>query len=616
VITKSKEHEIDQAGKRLLRKVLEPLNCVVNDVQEDYAIDCNVQVFDEGSPTGSWFHIQLKSSASSEYSVNRTFVSQRLSIDHARHYAFELREPIFLIHIDVTSETVYWHAPQLDQRLAAVLRSTKAKFIRVRIPTRQQLPGLAKEFFASLDNIRLALAARELVSAPARSFAEALEHLPNQEEFQRAFLERADTVRLQKTRMLINEGKFAEAKSRVAAVLSDPDSTVEIRFWAEIQSEAIDVTETVHSGKPQAELSKVLLAHAKSIQKVTAKGPNHLKFYALIAKCAAELEALTHEYFTVFLATKQHLERPGIPLMAFGLFARRSDLIRRIVSKYNQCVRLARYASAYPSRWMLGRALAKVAQAIGPYLVALRSEGRLDVEEAFSRSALQICKLAAWIGEETGDPEGVVLATLAALTLTASTDSNAFRWANQIVQNLIDPQIRENAFRLIERAKSRWKGDSVEGDYEGDTTWQIIQNIATAVDINLSDENDPLVRSLRIAAKDNSPERVLAKCEHILVGTGAMGPVARKIQRLFNISTAGSKVVHCTLHDFHVEGKDLDTAYSEFKRAHCDSCPDQKPRAEGWEYTEEEQRAFQARHREFVARIVGTTFGPKYADED
>ena len=79
---------------------------------------------------------------------------------------------------------------------------------------------------------------------------------------------------------------------------------------------------------------------------------------------------------------------------------------------------------------------------------------------------------------------------------------------------------------------------------------------------------------------------------------------------------AGSKVVHCTLHDYHVEGKELDTAYEEFKRAHCNSCPDQKPRPEGWRYTGEVMRTIQANHYEFLARLAGTPYGLRYTNED
>jgi hypothetical protein len=616
VITKPEEHEINRAGKRLLRDVLEPLGWVVNDVQEDYGIDCNVQVFDGKSPTGAWFHVQLKSSASSDYAADRTFVSQELFIDHARHYALEMREPVLLVHADVKSESIYWYAPQLDGQLAAVLVKTGAKFITVRIPTRHQLPRTAPDLLTSLDTVYLALASRELTSASTQSFAESIRHLPNQEALHRAFQEKNDALKLQKIHELYQERKLDEARPRAMAILADPDSTIEIKFWAQIQLEGIEYTETVHAGKPQSELPKLILVSAMALQKLTASGPKYLKFYSLIARHAAELEILVQENLSLFMALHQHLEHGGHPMMALGLYARRSAVTKRIVSKYNQCVRLARYATNYSDRWMLGRALTKIVNAIGRYLITLNSEKNFEAEKAFAQSALQICRVAAWICEETGDGEGVVLAILSALMTTHSTESDAYRWANQVAQRLSDPEIRADASRLIARAVKRWKGEAVEGDYHGDTIWQIFQNMAPALGIDLANENDPLVRGLKIAAKDNSPERVLATCEHILVSQGATGPIARRIQQLFNTSMAGSKVVHCTLHNFHVEGKELDTAYAEFKRAHCDSCADRKPRREGWRYTDEERQSIQARHHEFVVRLAGTPNGLRYTKED
>ena len=109
---------------------------------------------------------------------------------------------------------------------------------------------------------------------------------------------------------------------------------------------------------------------------------------------------------------------------------------------------------------------------------------------------------------------------------------------------------------------------------------------------------------------------VLATCEHILDSLGATGPIARQITRLFNISTAASKVIHCTLHNYHVEGKDLDSAYAEFKRRHCDLCPDRKPRPEGWRGTEEEIQKIHSFHSSFVANLAGTPNGFRRTNED
>ena len=209
-----------------------------------------------------------------------------------------------------------------------------------------------------------------------------------------------------------------------------------------------------------------------------------------------------------------------------------------------------------------------------------------------------------------------MLAILSALSTTTSTNSNAYRWANEVAQSLVNPEIRVDALARIHRAAKRWQGERVEGDYEGDTPWQLIQNMATALGIDVSDENYPVVRALRVAAKDDSPERVLRCCEHILVGQGAMGPIARRVLKLFNITTGGSKVVHCTLHDFHVEGKELDAAYDQFKRAHCDSCPDQSPRPAAWRLTKAEQQVLTDRHHEFIMNVVGTRYGTRPTDED
>ena len=615
VITKPEEHETNRAGKRVLRSKLEPLGWVINDVQEDYGVDSNVQVFDRGSPTGAWFHVQLKSSASSEYSVDRKFISQDLSTAHALHYAHEMHLPVFLIHADVMTHDAYWYAPQLDLELAAKLEKSSTKSVTVRIPTCQALPNTAHQLLTSLDQIHLVLANRRLASTSVQSFAESLKHLPNQEEMTRAFQDKNDALKLKRINDLFEKRALDQARPRTEAILSDPDSTVEAKFWARLQLEAIDYFETSRSGKSSHEQPKVLLAHAKALQELTAQGPNYLKFYALIARHAAELDVLVYENLSLTMTLRQHLQQ-GSPMMVLGLYAKRTAVTKRLIVKYNQCLRLSRYASTYPHRWALGRALPAIVNAIAKYLITLRSEGNREAERVFAQSALQVCKLAAWIGEETGDTNAVELAIMSALMTVESEDSQAYRWAEQLAHDFRDLEIRADAHRRIERARRRWKGEVVEGDYQWDNAWQIVQNMAAALGIDVSDENAPLVRGLRIAAKDDSPQRVLHNCEHLLVSIGAVGPVARKIQRLFNLDAAGSKVVHCTLHDYHLERRELDEAYETFRRSRCDMCQDKKPRPTGWEYTDEVKQEIETRHSEFVAKLEGTMNGLRSTDTD
>src|SRR5262249_37089733 len=153
-------------------------------------------------------------------------------------------------------------------------------------------------------------------------------------------------------------------------------------------------------------------------------------------------------------------------------------------------LRLARYSANYADRWMLSRALVRIVHAISPYLVTLRSEGKQKTATAFAHPALQICKLSAWICQEVGDQEGTAFALLGALLTTDSVDSDAYRWALATAQAIPDQAVCEEVLLTLERAKKRWAGERVAGDYHGDTIWQIIQNMASGLNIDISDEND------------------------------------------------------------------------------------------------------------------------------
>jgi hypothetical protein len=75
-------------------------------------------------------------------------------------------------------------------------------------------------------------------------------------------------------------------------------------------------------------------------------------------------------------------------------------------------------------------------------------------------------------------------------------------------------------------------------------------------------------------------------------------------------------VVHCTLNNYHEEGKELDAAHADFKRLHCDSCPDKKPRAPEWRYSGKVRIDFEAKHTQFVQRLIGTKYGFRLTKED
>ena len=613
MVTQSDEQDIDRAGKRLVRSILEPLKWIVNDVQEDYGIDSNVQVFDGKSPNGAWFHVQLKSHTSPSYSSDRTFISQSLTMVHARHYALELRQPMFLLIADVTTARLFWSCLQLDRYLLRQLQTESGNdSITVRVPTSQHLPDTVTDLLSALSTAYIVLSNRELSTSATAHFADSLVYSVDREKLRTELQDKTDILKLQKITDLYHEGNMVDARVRADVLLRDPDANIETKFWATIHIGGIDFDTLARSDRPQVELAEHHLQLALSLQRLTKSGPRPFKFYALVARRAADLGLLAHENFSLSMLQRAHLQKGGDPFLVMNVYARRAWLARAITAKYNQCVRLARYASKSSDPWMLGRALVNIIQALGSYVATLHVNGEAELESAFSRSALQISKLAAWASKATDDVNGLALAVLSSVLVVRSQDSDTYKWAMQTATTITDADIREDTLRGIERAARRWKGEKVEGDIRGDTVWQALQNMAAVRGVDISDETSPLVRALRIAVKDDTPDRVLRNCEHLLVSYGAHGPLAIMVSELFNMKSACSKVLHCTQHNFHLEDKDLDSAHEKFKAKHCDSCNDRKPRPDGWLFNGRPT----PKEAEFLYNLMGTDFDMRLVDED
>jgi hypothetical protein len=377
----------------------------------------------------------------------------------------------------------------------------------------------------------------------------------------------------------------------------------------------IDLAEAHENDRPQNGLPLIKLAASQRLQELTKSGPSHLKFFALIARKTAELELATIRDYGIILALHQQSISGGNLFSWLNLYADHALCTRQIILKYNQCVRLARYASTFHGRWVLPDALARIGHAMASY-VASRRFRKLDCD-GFSSSLFQISNLIAWIAEESGGNDHAMFTAISTtLILAESTDSAEYKWAVQLLDHITTPVIKKNAVELIENQLRRWRGEPVARDRHPDPIKQIVEHMAATMGIDPSDLTHPIMKSLLLAARDNSPERVLSTCEHIVTSIGAVGPIARKIEVLFNIGTAASKLIHCSLHDLHEEGKEYDSAYAAFKSKYCDSCKDRAPRPSSWQYTEEFRPLYEKKHLQFIRAFNQTGRGYRVTDED
>jgi hypothetical protein len=543
-----------------------------------------------------------------------------LDLDHAKHYGIEMRDPVFLVHADVQAKQVFWSAPQLDNELVRKLDEEKnTSGISVRVPTSNLLPDTADKLLDTVEKLYVVLGHRTLVRSSISSFADSLTYQPGEERLRENIHRKSDLLRLRRIRELLVQKQFDEGRTRAHLIISDPDSLVEDRFWAQEMVGSINWADGVSRNLPQAELPSISLENAKALQKMSKHGPPHLKLFALIAKKAAELDRLAIDNWGLTILLFQHRTAAGNPLMELRAFAAHSLSTRAVIRKYNQCLRLVRYASNFHGRWFLPRALAKIPFAAAAFIARI---GRMEETQLgnrgteFESSVLQIAKLIAWIGEESRNQEAITLAIGAALISTRSAETEAFQWVTQALDGISDPGEKANAIEIIDRHMMRWRGEHPEGDYNPDPYQQILENAAAYLDLDISDKNSPLYQALQIAAKDNSPERLLRTCEHIVTSLGATGPMAQRIAALLGTQMAGSKIIHCALHAYHIEAKDLDSGLAEFKSKYCNSCSDRTPRPAEWKYTDAVRKEFQAKHQEFVTRFNATGAGFRFTSAD
>jgi hypothetical protein len=481
--------------------------------------------------------------------------------------------------------------------------------ITVRVPTSNRLPITAEQVLKTVDELYVVLGQRTLASSSIASFADSLKYQPGEQKLREEINRKSNLLKLRRIRELFVQRQFAEARERARLIISDPDSLLEDRFWAQEVIGSIEWGDAIDQNRPQAELPLIYLENSKALQRLSKRGPSHLKMFALVARKAAELDYLAVENWGLTILLHQHRTPAGNPFMALNAFAAQAMSTRAVIKKYNQCLRLVRYAADFRGRWFLPRALSKIPMAAASFIARVGQMEEMQLGDRgaqFRSSVLAIAKLIAQIGEESGDQEAISLSIGSALITTRSTDTDAFKWVGSALDRIKDPEEKAKAIEIIERQVKRWKGQRAEGDYNPDPYLQILENAAASLGIDISDKNSPLYQALLTAARDNSPERVLRTCEHMMTSLGATGPMARRIAALFGTQMAGSKIVHCSLHDYHLEGRDFDSALAAFKLTHCDSCHDQAPRPPSWQFTDSVRDELQTNHEEFVRKFNAT----------
>ena len=590
---------IDDAGERLMRSVFEPLGWAVRKQDKDNGIDFDIEIFENYKSTGVFFKVQLKSSGRTQYSASKEFVSQPINTSNATYLCHEVRLPVVLIHADVRNNRIFWLAPQL---IISVLQRQQDEEVRkgisIRIPVANELPNRINNLVETIAKVEQVLASRLIISTPASNFVSSINQQVDEEQLIQEFQNKGDAIKLNRANDLFISGSLSEARDITRRVLSSVDSSIQSKFVALLINEKIDWKEVIVTNAPQVRLSLVKLSYSGQLRKLTKKGPRNLKLYSIIAWEAAKLERLAHRYTGLSLNWAAH-RKSNSSVWRAQLVFERTAAYRQIVSKYNQCIRLANYTIKYKHIIGIPQALMRIIEAMTLFIVSLKNDKLDDLADKFSASTLEVCKLAASIALNTDDDDSLYAVATKALYTKRAVTGDAVDFAREMIERINDAEIKRRAKEMFDYSMRAYRGENVEGKIEA-TERQVYENMASSLGVDLNDGKDPISRIVKIGIDDLDPSRILVKCEHIFITLGPRGMVAD----ILKMPTAGYKILHCDLHGCAVEGLSLDGAYNLFQEKFCDKCADCSPRPPSWIYSDVWQQEENVRHADYMKRFA------------
>jgi hypothetical protein len=599
------QHVTNDQGEALLKTILAPLGWTATKIGmgEDYGRDYEIEIFRNGKSAGILFNLQLKSSVSPSYSKDREFVSVKLNTGNARYLAHELQAATFVMLADVVQNRLFWSAPQADAALHAKLaKNPDAETCIVRVPVKNELPATVNEFVETVSRLLTLLASRRLTEVDTAAFVAATSSMEESARLSRSLRDKGDATDLMIAQQVTGTGDYNAARQAIQAVFTSPQSSVESKFFATLLLEKNERLAGHARDGFRADHVALVLDTAAKLRQLTRKGPGVLKFYALVAGTAAEFYRLASEDWGLYENWKVHQETGDLWWRA-ELRVLRANVSRRLLRKYQQFIRLVRLSEKTPYQSVLPLAFLRILEGAATLINRLEMEGIPDAAASIRQSVLEVFKLAAAIAAQFHQDHERAIAAVSAAILSRDRGSACVLWAQEEVEKIANVEDREWArTRIAEQAETL--GNEAQSDEAVPIAMeqQIYENMASALGIDLADQDDPFSESVRTGIADFDPTRVLRNCSHMFVTMSrrSSGFLFAILAQQLQLPTMGAKVLYCSLHKYVREGPSLDETYERFRRDYCDQCPDRAPHAPGWQYTHAWQLEQNERNKEFM----------------
>jgi hypothetical protein len=603
-VKRPRAHEIDDRACRLAPLALPP-GWVYREMQRDYGVDGEVEVFRDGLSTGVLFKVQIKGLTCPSFMADERTISFQLNTASAAYLSKELSVPAFLILVDTAKGLVWWHALQLDRSLAAHVaraQQERKKSTAVHVDSTNALPGTADRMFQAFSEAALLISFRSVASAQEESLLKTMSSIPDVSATARSLAKGLSYARHEELQRAWRARDKKQTRALIRDILGDRDAPLFTMVTALEIAEVLAVERFRAIGRGEL-VPRVKLCFALRQRALTRKGPLHLRLHAAMKLRLARLRSSVNVDYGLYMNSRlceATAERGRAdPFWATALYRARVDAARRIVSSYQQSMRLLEYSAKKGEFYIVAREAVEVLGGMADFLVRLRSEGMGQAEEFWARRLEALADSAIGIAMSLREWELVGLLVRSTLHLVDIRKPVSLdRWlarARDRAAQIPEVEARERLLGSLMEDRATAGAVLTGVDEEQmplEEEARMIRAMATSLGVDLDDPNDEIAQVVRIGLTDLDPTRVLRTCTHLFLALGAHGLPAV----MLGLPTAGSKTLWCTLHGHGIGGMQLDGLMQFMEREHCATCGDRRPQQEGWQWSRPWQAQQHDRH--------------------
>lgn len=581
------QHETDTIAQRIFNSNIPPA-WVARRQDPDYGIDYDVEIFENQSPTGIIFSVQLKGTRSPEYSQD--VIKFSFETDKLIYYCDRVKKPVFLVLVDVSEENAYWLFTQQYARERLDPTNPKwrqQKTVTLEVPVANHFidsPDAFKEIVKkSVEYIYLLqfkqphwqmLAQVQGFYNPPKALEDAIKRERNMQfemEYHLALLYYDDK---EKEKAIKTYYKLKEK----ALIDGNFDHSIQAALGLVHALNYLDLEEN----RRAYELLKDALDNSQTAsRRMLYIGTGQLFFLDFVYY-------FTKTYDLNLLSTIAQQGQMGVDYI-LGLFLKKHEhqyfaSLEKLVNLITTSIENGEVVATC----VLAVNLADMQLFAYPYVRYNMGEEKagvlLNAADDYLEFAYHIAKII-----ESTELQCFVLQSKA--NLLSCRGGDYISVLDQIIELSKNNQLNHfekaaNNLKISLSERKKIIKPTTERELSDEEEHEMFVYLAKKAGVDFSNEKDPITQIINIGLKDRNPERILKHCEHLWISIGSYGIPAEMI----GLPTAGSKFLYCDITGYCIYGMQLDVLLESLKGQKCKNCAHHKPRPQDWKWSRKWQQ--------------------------